>query len=69
MTDVIRLKSRIRDMGIKKSFIAEKMGISYQGYLKKENGESEFLQSEISVLKMILNLRNKEVSEIFLSDE
>lgn len=69
MTDVIRLKNRIKDMGIKKSFIAEKMGISYQGYLKKENGESEFLQSEISVLKMVLNLTNKEVSEIFLSDE
>ena len=69
MTDVTRLKNRIKDMGIKKSFIAEKMGISYQGYLKKENGESEFLQSEISVLKMVLNLTNKEVSEIFLSDE
>ncbi len=67
MTDVERLKKRIDDSGVRKSFIADKMGISYQGYLNKENGKSEFLQTEISVLKTILNLTNKEVAEIFLS--
>ena len=67
MTDVNRLKEKIKDAGIKKSYIAERMGISYQGYMKKESGNSQFLASEISVLKDILRLTNKEVSEIFLS--
>lgn len=67
MTDTEKLGEVIRNSGLKKTFIAEKLGITYQGYAKKESGKSEFLASEISVLKDLLNLSNKEVSEIFLS--
>jgi HD superfamily phosphohydrolase len=49
------------------TMIAEKMGITYQGYVKKESGKSEFIASEIKVIKDILHLTNKEVAEIFLS--
>ena len=67
MADVARLQEVIKDAGIKKSFIAQKMGITYQGYMKKESGKSEFLAGEIAVLKDILRLSNKEVVDIFLS--
>ena len=67
MTDSTRLKSLVESSGLKKTFIAEKLGLSYQGYLKKESGKSEFVANEISVMKDLLRLSNKEVSEIFLS--
>lgn len=67
MTDNARLQELVKSSGIKKSFIAEKMGISYQGYVKKESGKSEFIASEIKVIKDLLHLTNKEVTEIFLS--
>ena len=67
MTDSVRLKSIIAASGLKKTFIADKLGLSYQGYLKKENGKSDFTAKEISILKDLLKLSNKEVSEIFLS--
>ena len=67
MADNARLQKLVRDSGVKKSFIAEKMGITYQGYVKKESGKSEFIASEIKVIKDILHLTNKEVAEIFLS--
>lgn len=67
MVDSARLQELIKNSGIKKSFIAEKMGITYQGYVKKESGKSQFLASEIAVLRDVLRLSNKEVAEIFLS--
>lgn len=69
MTDSNRLKELIRLSGLKKTYIADKLGISYQGYLKKESGKSDFLSKEIVVLKSLLSLSNKEVSEIFLSSK
>lgn len=67
MTDTARLKNLVESSGLKKTFIAEKLGLSYQGYLKKENGKSDFMATEVSILKDLLRLSNKEVSEIFLS--
>lgn len=69
MTDVERLKDKIKSSGLKKVYIAEKLGISYQGYLKKENGQNDFVASEIATLKTILNLSDKDVSKIFLLSE
>lgn len=66
MTDVNRLVDAIKSSGLKKVFIADKLGLSYQGYLNKENGKSDFTQSEIVLLKEMLGLSNKDVSEIFL---
>lgn len=67
MTDSKKLKDSIDSSGLKKVFIAEKLGLSYQGYLKKENGQSEFTGKEITTLRELLNLSNKEVAQIFLS--
>lgn len=67
MTDSNKLKGIIESSGLKKTFIAKELGLSYQGYLKKENGRSEFMANEISILKDLLRLSNKDVSDIFLS--
>lgn len=69
MTDSGRLKDLIQRSGLKKTYIAEKLGISYQGYLKKESGKSDFLATEIVTMKSLLSLTNREVSEIFLSSK
>jgi DNA-binding XRE family transcriptional regulator len=65
MVDSERLKEAIKESGLKKVFIAEKLGITYQGYQKKENGKSDFLANEVSIMKDLLHLTNKEVAEIF----
>jgi DNA-binding XRE family transcriptional regulator len=66
MADMEKLKEIIAESGLKKVFIAEKLGISYQGYLKKENGNSEFMANEIAVLKDLLKLSDRDVTQIFL---
>lgn len=67
MTDSVRLGEIITNSGLKKVFIAESLGLSYQGYLNKESGKSEFNAPEIAKLKDLLRLSNKDVSDIFLS--
>lgn len=62
-----KLATAVKESGVKKTYIAEKLGISYQSYLNRESGKSQFLASEIAQLKSILNLTNKDVAEIFLS--
>ena len=62
-----KLVEVVEKSGLKKSFIAEKLGITYQGYLNKEKGKSDFTSKEISVMRDLLHMTNKEVMEIFLS--
>ena len=67
MTDTEALKNRISESGISISFIADKMGITREGFYKKMNGATEFKASEIKSLKTILNLSNKERDTIFFA--
>jgi DNA-binding XRE family transcriptional regulator len=67
MTDTVKLKMAIDKSGLKKTFIAETLGLSYQGYLKKENGINDFVSNEIKIMKDLLHLSDKEVIQIFLS--
>lgn len=69
MTDTARLQEKIRGSGLKKGFIAERLGITYVGFRKKETGQNEFNVSEVATLKSLLNLSNKEVTEIFLQSK
>ena len=68
MTDSAKLKDVIKSSGLKKNYIAERLGISPQGYQKKENGLIEFKASEVAIMKDILNLSAKQTAEIFLSN-
>lgn len=67
MTNTIKLKEIVQESGLKKSFIAQKLGLSLQGYLNKENGLHDFTSSQILILKELLHLTQKEVADIFLS--
>ena len=67
MTDVKALQSKITDSGLKKTFIAEQLGVSYPGYLNKETGKTEFMASEVAVMSRLLRLTDTETRKIFLS--
>lgn len=67
MTNVSELKELIADSGLKKGYIAERLGLTRAGYMKKENGESEFVASEVAEMSKILSLSNAQVKRIFLS--
>ena len=51
MTNTTMLRSKIEEPGYKLRFIAKQLGITYQGFLKKINNETEFKASEIQGLK------------------
>lgn len=62
MTNTALLREKIDESGYKIRFVAKKIGITYQGFLKKINNESEFKASEIQGLKELLNLTDEEIS-------
>lgn len=65
MTDVSLLRAKIDASGYKIRFIANQCGLTYQGFLPKMNGEREFNQNEIAVLRDLLHLTLEEVEKIF----
>lgn len=69
MTDVDLLESVIENSGLKKTFIAKSLGLSYQGFLNKARGENEFRQGEIDTLSRMLRLNPEEKEAIFFAHE
>ncbi len=67
MTNANLLREKIDESGYKLRFIAKKIGITYQGFLKKVNNETEFKASEIQKLKELLNLTDEERDNIFFA--
>ena len=67
MTDTELLQKAVERSGLKRTFIAKKIGLSFQGYLNKERGESEFRQSEIEGLCDLLRLTPQEKESIFFA--
>lgn len=67
MTDTKTLCGKIKDSGFKRSFIAEKCGITYQSLLNRLNGSVEFRIDEVRVLQVLLNLTEQEVIDIFFA--
>lgn len=67
MTDEQKLRSAITNSGLKLQFIAKKLGISYQGLLKKMRNESEFKASEIQILSDLLHLHGTQRDSIFFA--
>ena len=56
MTDTIALREKIKESGYKLVFIANKIGLTYQGFLKKLNNDSEFKANEIQGLCDLLRI-------------
>lgn len=69
LTNTRLLEQKIRDSGYRIEYIADKCGLSPQGFLKKRNNETEFKASEIVSLKTLLNLTDEETNEIFFCPE
>ena len=65
MTDTKLLREKIERSGYKMKFIAEKVGVSYQGLLNKINNKSEFRANEIQIIHELLGMTEQERVEIF----
>lgn len=70
MTNTRELLQEIDNSGLKKSWIAEKLGLSYHGLQKKINNDNEFKASEIMMLCDILHITSAErKEEIFFAHD
>lgn len=67
MTNTELLREKIDQSGYKLRFIAEKIGITYQGLLNKINNRSEFRANEIQALYDLLDLTEEERVAIFFA--
>lgn len=63
------LKKKIDQFGFKLIYVAERLNLTYQGFKKKLDGDTEFKASEIAVLKDLLKLSDAEVQAIFFDDD
>jgi len=68
MTNKKLLEQRIDDLGLKKNFLAKKVGLSDQGFRNCLNNQAEFKASQIAVLCEILQITDIEtVKSIFFA--
>ena len=56
MTDITALKTKIDGSGLKREFIAEKLGISRHALYQKANGITEFTTTEVQKLCGLLDI-------------
>lgn len=69
MTDEVRLNDEIKKSGLKKGWIAEKLGLSCYGFCRKVNNKNQFKAGEIKELCRLLEIASpKKMSEIFFAD-
>lgn len=64
-TDLLLLK--IDESGYKAKWVAEQLGLTYQGFFNKIFNKTEFKATEIATLKELLHLTDAEVAEIFFA--
>lgn len=67
MTDTKRLRDKIKDSGLKYSYLLACMGLTPYGLSKKIENDSEFKASEIQSLFELLKLTCSERDEIFFA--
>ena len=67
MTNTKELRIAIERSGYRIYFIAQNLGLTYTGFQKKVNGESEFKATEISKLSKLLKLSVAERDRIFFA--
>lgn len=64
-----RLKILMQNKQIKRSYMAKKIGISYNTLTKKLNGQTEFSAIEIARIKNFLKLDQELSANIFFNPE
>lgn len=67
MTDTKKLRDKIKESGLKYSYIAACIGLSPYGFKKKIENDSEFKASEIQGLFELLKLTCSERDQIFFA--
>ena len=68
MLNTSMLLDKIEKSGLKRSYIAQKLGITRAGFHKKLKGETEFTLKEVSVLCTVLGVSNlSEKERIFFA--
>jgi hypothetical protein len=69
VTNTALLESLINDSGLKRAFIAEKLGITRQALYKKITGLVQFTGPEIKTLCDLLNLKTwPKIKPVFFAD-
>lgn len=68
MTNTKRLEQKIRDSGKKISFLADKLGLSYNGFRNCVTNKAEFKASHIQILCQELNIDLEEMQVIFFAE-
>lgn len=58
MTDEKRLREVIEERGLKLKYVAEKLGLSYYGFLLKLTNKQEFKTSEVVILCELLEIKS-----------
>ena len=70
MTNIEKLKKRIKDAGLKKGYIAKVLGIDPSTLSRKLAGKSDFTAREIDILCNLLGIDTlEEKEEIFFNPE
>ena len=69
MTNTKELQKAIEESGLRKGFIAEKLGITTYGLQKKVENRSQFKAGEIKILCDVLNITSLERKEHIFFDE
>lgn len=67
MTDTQALSQAIQQSGLKKNAIAEKLGLSAYGFMRKVNGFSDFTVPEMEKLCEILDIKATQRQRIFFA--
>lgn len=65
MTDTVMLRKRIKESGLRLSFIADTLGISRYTLQRKIDNRSEFRISEVDALSKLLGLTPLEKDNYF----
>lgn len=67
MTNTGLLREKIDASGYKIAFVASQCDLTYQGFLKKMKGQTEFKVNEVQKLKDLLDLSSQDANEIFFA--
>lgn len=69
MTDTELLRQKIKDSGYKVVFLADKVGLTPQGFYKKLQDESDWTFTQVMRLQELLRLTKDEIDDIFFNPE
>lgn len=70
MTNTVLLEEKISQSGLRKKFLAERMGLSPYGLANKISGKTDFKTEEVAIICGLLKITSlKEKEEIFFASK